>query len=99
MQQKKTHELAAEAFRLLDEMAESGGVYPSSVKLDQYTHILDALSRDLSVDVYNSVLEIMVKLYYLRGSGKCLFVNLLLDQTYHTLKKSTGMKVSDIRFF
>ena len=67
--------------------------------LHQYTNVLDALNRDLSVNVYNFALEIMVKIYYLRDSGKCLFVYLLLDQTYHNLKKCDGTKVSDINFF
>lgn len=99
MQQKKAKELMAEAFRLLDKMAESGGVYPSSVTLDQYTEVLSELNRELSVDIYNFALEIMLKIYCLRNSGKCLFVNLLLDVTYHSLKKSHDAKVSDINVF
>lgn len=89
----------AEAFHLLDEMSESDGVYPNSIILNRYTAILDQLEQNPSVEVYNFALEIMTKIYYLRDSGKCLFVNLLLDLTYHSLKKSNGTKVSDINVF
>lgn len=100
MQPAKCEALAIEAFKLLDQMSEEGGVYPSSTSLCKYENILDFISMQPSTDAYNFALQIMVKIYYMRDSEKCLFSNLLLDTTYHHLKRTPeNSSVSDLRFF
>ena len=81
-----TNELKIEAFKLLDEMASEKGVYPSSTLLNQYEYILMKLKNNPSDNLYQATLEIMVKIYYMRDSEKCLFANILMDHTYHCLK-------------
>lgn len=100
MQPTRCEALAIEAFKLLDQMFEEGGVYPASTSLSKYEKVLDFISMQPSADAYNFALQIMVKIYYMRDSGKCLFSNLLLDTTYHHLKRtSENFSVSDLRFF
>ncbi len=80
-------------------MNEKGGVYPSAILLNQYTNILTVVSDYLTVDAYNGVLEIMVKIYYMRDSGRCLFANILMDVIYHALKKNNNTCVNDLRIY